>query len=161
MSILPDFRDPLHDGRQSDTALRIRKGTARLLRQFGFACLPELTLASGRRADLVAIGAKGDIWIIEVKSSVADFKADRKWPDYRHHCDRFFFATAPEVPMDIFPQNAGLILSDGYGAEILREADEHKLAAATRKAVSLRFAQSAALRLQDLMDPDSAALTGL
>ncbi|WP_299808748.1 MmcB family DNA repair protein [uncultured Roseibium sp.] len=146
--------DPLKDGRQSETALMVWRGTARLLRQLDFACMPEITLASGRRADLLALGPKHQLWIVEVKSSIADFRADTKWPDYRQHCDRLFFATHPDVPADIFPEEAGLILADGFGAEILREAPEHKLAAATRKSVTQRFARSAANRLHDLSDPD-------
>ncbi|MFD1697133.1 MmcB family DNA repair protein [Roseibium aestuarii] len=146
--------DPLTDGRQSEMALRIWRGTGRLLRSLNYACLAELSLASGRRADLIALGPKGEVIIVEVKSSVADFRADSKWPDYRQHCDRLYFATHPDMPLEIFPQDAGLIVADGFGAEILREAPEHKLAAATRKAVSLRFARIAAGRLQDLGDPD-------
>lgn len=146
--------DPLIDGRQSETALKVWRGTARLLRQLDFACLSEVTLASNRRADLLALGPKHQLWIVEVKSSIADFRADAKWPDYRLHCDRLFFATHPDVPAEIFPEEAGLILSDGFGAEILREAPEHKLAAATRKSVTHRFARHAANRLHDLSDPD-------
>ena len=76
------------DGRQSAAALAIQRGTGRLLRQYGVAPIPEVTLPNGRRADLLAIGRKGEIWIVEIKSSVADFQVDRKWPDYRRHCDR-------------------------------------------------------------------------
>ncbi|TYC64450.1 MmcB family DNA repair protein [Rhodobacterales bacterium] len=148
--------DPLKDGRQSETALRVWRGAARLLRQLDFACLAEVTLASARRADLLALGPKHELWIVEVKSSVADFRADSKWPDYRQHCDRLYFATHPDVPLEIFPQEAGLIVSDGFSAEILREAPEHKLAAATRKSVTLRFARNAANRLHTLADPDGA-----
>ncbi|MEP0454891.1 MAG: MmcB family DNA repair protein, partial [Roseibium sp.] len=108
----------------------------------------------GRRADLIALGPKHELWIVEVKSSVADFRSDTKWPDYREHCDRLFFATHTDMPNEIFPEDAGLIISDGYGAEILRDAPEHKVAAATRKAVTLRFARLAAHRLHDLSDPD-------
>lgn len=146
--------DPLVDGRQSETALKVWRGTARLMRQLDFACLSEVTLASSRRADLLAIGPKHELWIVEVKSSIADFRADNKWPDYRQHCDRLFFATHPDVPLEIFPEEAGLIVSDGFGAEILRDAPEHKLAAATRKSVTHRFARLAANRLHDLSDPD-------
>ena len=102
---------------------------------------------------MVALGRKGDIWIVEIKSSVEDLRADNKWPDYRQHCDRLFFATHPEVPTEIFPTDAGLILSDGYGAELIREAPEHRLTGATRKAVTLRYARAAAGRLHDLIDP--------
>jgi len=139
--------NPLADGRQSDRALVIRRGVQRLLMQMGAVVLPELSLASGRRADLVALTVKGDIWIIEIKSSVEDFRVDRKWPEYRLHSDRFFFASHPEVPSEIFPEECGFILSDGYGAEILREAPEHRLAPATRKALMLRFARVGAARL--------------
>nr|WP_319385238.1 MmcB family DNA repair protein [uncultured Roseibium sp.] len=146
--------DPLVDGRQSETALKVWRGTARLMRQLDFSCLAEVTLASARRADLLAIGPKHELWIVEVKSSIADLRADSKWPDYRQHCDRLFFATHPDVPLDIFPEDTGLIVSDGFGAEILRDAPEHKLAAATRKSVTHRFARHAANRLHDLSDPD-------
>ncbi|WP_417688685.1 MmcB family DNA repair protein [Roseibium sp.] len=146
--------DPLTDGRQSENALKVWRGAARLLRSLDFACLSEVTLASGRRADLLALGPKHELWIVEVKSSLADFRADNKWPDYRQHCDRLYFATHPDVPLDIFPEDAGLIVSDGYGAEFLREAPEHKIPAATRKSVTLRFARHGAHRLHDLSDPD-------
>jgi len=152
--------DPLTDGRQSETAQLIWRGTARLFRQWNFVCLPELTLASGRRADLVGLGPRHELWIVEVKSSIADFRSDTKWPEYRQHCDRLFFATHPDVPVDIFPGDAGLIVSDGFSAEILREAPDHKLAAATRKAVTQRFARAAATRLHDLMDPEARRVLG-
>lgn len=141
------------DRRQSPTALAVARGTARLLVQRGFSCVSELSLATGRRADLVALAGSGEIWIVEVKSSIEDFRVDQKWPDYRLSCDRLFFATAAHVPLDIFPADAGLILADSYGAEVMREAPEHRLAAATRKAMMLRFARCAALRLQALADP--------
>ena len=115
--------------------------------------VPELPLPSGRRADLVALGGDGEIIIVEIKSSVADFRADRKWMEYRLHCDRLFFATIADVPGKIFPPDAGLIVADAFGAAILCEAPEHRLAAATRKAVMLRFAHAAAHRLQALVDP--------
>jgi hypothetical protein len=139
--------NPLLDGRQSERAMVIRRGVQRLLLEMGAHVLPELSLSTGRRADLVALTRQGDIWIIEIKSSVEDFRVDRKWPDYRLHSDRFFFATHPEVPAHIFPQECGFILSDGYGAEILRDAPEHRIAAATRKAMMLRFARAGAARL--------------
>jgi hypothetical protein len=140
-------KDPLIDGRQSERALMIRRGVQTLLEQMRHATLPELALASGRRADLVSLSDKGEIWIIEIKSSIEDFRIDRKWPDYRHHCDRLFFATLPDVPQAIFPQDCGLFVSDGYGAHLLRDAPEHKLAPATRKSVTLNFARAASLRL--------------
>ncbi len=141
------------DGRQSDAALMIARGTMRLLLAHGFSCVGELPLPSGRRADLVALGHAGEIWIVEIKSSVADFRADQKWQDYRAHCDRLFFATSQEVPCDIFPPDTGLIVADGFSAEIVCEAPEHRLAAPTRKSMMLAFARAASLRLQSLMDP--------
>ena len=106
------------DGRQSETALIVARGTMRLLLSHGFTCVSELPLPSGRRADLVAIGRSGEIWIVEIKSSIADFRADQKWMDYRMHCDRLFFATTIEVPCEIFPKDTGLIVADGFGGEI-------------------------------------------
>ena len=153
----PAAKQPLEipvDGRQSETALRVARGTARLLHAHGFSVVSELALPSGRRADLVALDAGGEIWIVEIKSSVADFRADQKWQDYRAHCDRLFFATHMEMPHEIFPPDAGLIVADAFGAQTMREAPEHKLAAATRKAMLLLFARAAALRLQALADPN-------
>jgi hypothetical protein len=141
------------DGRQSETALAVARGTMRLLLSHGFCCVSELPLPSGRRADLVALDASGEIWIVEIKSSVADFRADHKWMDYRAHCDRLFFATTTEVPCEIFPQDTGLIVADAFGGQIMCEAPEHRLLAPTRKAMMLRVAQCAALRLQSLVDP--------
>lgn len=139
--------NPLVDGRQSQRALMVRRGVQRLFLQLGATLIPELSLVTGRRADLVALMRNGDIWIIEIKSSIEDFRVDRKWPEYRLFSDRFFFATHPDVPAEIFPDECGFILSDGYGAEILREAPEHRLAAPTRKALTLRLARAGAARL--------------
>jgi hypothetical protein len=144
------------DRRQSPTAIKIARGTTRLLHSLGFSVVTELPLASGRRADLVALGADGEVVIVEIKSSVADFRADQKWIDYRLHCDRLFFATALEVPCEIFPPDTGLIVADAYGAAIICEAPEHRLHAATRKSVLLAFARAAALRLSALADPDGS-----
>ena len=141
------------DGRQSETALAVARGTARLLHAHGFSVVSELPLPSGRRADLVALDAAGTVWIVEIKSSIADYRADQKWPDYRVHCDRLFFATSLDVPCEIFPPDCGLIVADAFGAEFKCEAPEHKLPAATRKAMMLSFARAAALRLQSLIDP--------
>ena len=144
---------PLVDGRQSETALAIARGTARYLHALGYCVVSELPLPSGRRADLVALGGDGEIIIVEIKSSVADFRADQKWMDYRRHCDRLFFATHAGVPGDIFPAEAGLIVADAFGASIVSEAPEQRIPAATRRSVTLRFAHAAALRLQAVADP--------
>jgi hypothetical protein len=141
------------DGRQSQTALTVARGTMRLLLSHGFTCVSELPLPSGRRADLVGIGRGGEIWIVEIKSSIADFRADQKWMDYRLHCDRLFFATSIEVPCEIFPKDTGLIVADGFGGEFVCAAPEHRLPAPTRKVMTLRIAQCASLRLQSLIDP--------
>jgi hypothetical protein len=144
------------DGRQSATALAVARGTTRLMHALGFSVVSELPLPSGRRADLVALDHKGDLWIIEIKSSIADFRADQKWTDYRLHCDRLFFATTLAVPSDIFPKDAGLIVADAFGAAITCEAPEHRLHATTRKCMLLAFARAAALRLAALADPEGA-----
>ncbi len=141
------------DRRQSPTALAVARGTARYLHALGYCVVSELPLPSGRRADLVALGGDGEVIIVEIKSSVADFRADQKWTDYRLHCDRLFFATIVDVPSEIFPADAGLIVADAFGASVVSEAPEHRLPAATRKAIMLRFAHAAALRLQALADP--------
>ena len=115
--------------------------------------LSELSLASGRRADLVALGGSGEVWIVEIKSSIADFRADHKWIDYRLHCDRLFFATSLDVPCEIFPADTGLIVADAFGAAIRCDAPEHRLHASTRKSLMLAFARAAAMRLSALADP--------
>lgn len=145
--ISPHADNPLIDGRQSDRAMMVRRGVQRLFSDLRLSIVPELTLASGRRADLVALRENGDIWIIEIKSSIEDLRVDRKWPDYRKHCDRLFFATHSGVPAELFPEDCGLIIADEWSGHVLREAPEHRLAASTRKAMLLRFARAAADRL--------------
>jgi hypothetical protein len=139
-----------------DAAPAIRRGTLRLLHALGFAAVAELPLGSGRRADLVALGAGSEIWIVEIKSCIADFRADRKWQEYRLHCDRLLFAVAPEFPAAVLPPDAGLIVADGYGGTLVREAPAHPLAAARRKAMLVRFGRAAAARLAALHDPGLA-----
>lgn len=138
---------PLIDGRQSERAMLVRRGVQALLADMRLAALAELPLANGRRADLMALSRRGEIWIIEIKSSREDLRADRKWPDYRAYCDRLFFATHGGVPLDLFPRGCGLFVSDGYGAAIVREAPEHQLSAARRKALTIDFARAGADRL--------------
>jgi hypothetical protein len=145
------------DRRQSPTALTICTGVRRLLAGLGYASLTELTLASGRRADVIGLGPDGCIWIVEVKSSLADFRADAKWPEYRDYCDRFFFAVAAEFRTEVLPGEAGLIVADGFGAAIMREPPEHRVAGSRRKAVMLRFAHAAANRHHMLVDPVGAS----
>ncbi len=145
--------EPRPDGRQSATALMIQRGVARLLRAASFAVLPEFTLASGRRADIMAISDAGEIWIVEIKSSPEDFRSDAKWPEYRDWCDRLFFAISTEMAPEMMPGDAGLIVADSWGADILRHIDASPLHAARRKSVTLAFARAAALRLHGLYDP--------
>jgi len=143
------------DGRQSETASMVQKGVCRHLRQAGFATLCEFTLVSGRRADIVAINHGGRIWIIEIKSSFEDFRSDLKWPDYYDYCDRLYFAIPPHVDAGIIPIEAGLIIADGWGAELRREPADQPLHASRRKAMILSFARTAALRLHGLYDPEA------
>ena len=132
---------------------RLARGVCRHLASFGFACLEEHAPARGLRVDVMALGPKGEIWIIECKSSRADFTSDFKWKGYLPWCDRYFWAVDPDFPTELLPHQTGLILADAYGADILRMAPEDKLAAARRKAVTRDFAQVAARRLQRLRDP--------
>lgn len=153
LHITPVFLVPAEDGRQSETARAVQRGVGRLLRDLGFAMLTEVTLASGRRADIMALGPQGEIWIVEIKSSPADYHADSKWPEYRAYCDRLFFAVPPTLDHVIMPADAGLLVADAYGAELLRQPESHPLPAARRKAVTIAFARVAAQRLHGLWDP--------
>ena len=144
------------DGRQSEIALMIARGVRRLLRAHGFSSLTELPLVDGRRTDIVAVNGGGEVLIVEIKSSPADLRADRKWRDYAACCDRLYFAISEHTPARIMPVEAGLIVADSYGAAILREADLQRMASSSRRAVLLRFAQTAADRLHRLADPIGA-----
>jgi hypothetical protein len=137
-----------------DLAKELCRGATRLLWQHGFAVLPEVALANGRRADLLALGRDGEIRIVEVKSSLADFRADRKWREYRGYCDRLYFAVGPEFEAELIPDDCGLIRADGWGAALLREAPLIELPATRRKAVTLRFALLAGHRLTRIYDPE-------
>jgi hypothetical protein len=149
---------PPLDRRQSETALAVSRGTARLLHSLGFSCISELPLPSGRRADLVGLNERGEIWIVEIKSSVEDLRADHKWEDYRAHCDRLFFAFTKDLSCEIFPKGTGLIVADAYGAHMHCEAPEHRLPAPTRKSMTVRFALAAAQRINRLIDPQGHEL---
>jgi len=145
------------DGRQSETALMIARGVRRLLRARGFSSLTELSLTDGRRADIAAVNRDGEVVIVEVKSSLVDFRADRKWRDYAACCDRLYFAISERTPADLMPLEAGLIVADPYGAEIVREAELKRMAPGSRRAFLLRFAQAGADRLHRLADPGAAS----
>jgi hypothetical protein len=142
------------DLRQSPTALKVQRGVMRLLRAtYDFCCFAEVPLANGRRADVLGVGPKGEIWIVEIKSSLIDFRVDAKWPNYKDYCDRFFFAKPPELEAEIFPDSEGLIVADGHGAEILRQAGEFTLPSARRRAMLLKLVRLGADRVHQLMDP--------
>lgn len=155
-----DLRSLAADARQSPAALEIRRGTVRLLAFYGMAAIPELPLANGRRADLAAVSASGEIWIVEIKSSVEDFRSDQKWPEYRDFSDRLLFAVSPEFPAEILPVDAGLIIADRHSGELIRPAPETRLAPARRKAMTLRMARFSALRQCLAQDPQLAAELG-
>jgi hypothetical protein len=142
------------DGRQSPTAAAVQRGVCRMLKAAGLASLCEFPLANGRRADVIAIDLRGSILIVEIKSSPADYRADGKWPEYRDFCDQLYFAIPPEMPKDLIDRETGLIVADAWGADYIRHPSGHLLPAARRKAVTLRFARLAALRLHGLHDPN-------
>jgi hypothetical protein len=149
-------KGPLNDGRQSATALQIARGVGRLLASLGLASISELVLPNGRRADIVGLSEKGEFWIVEIKSSVEDFRSDQKWPEYWEYCDKLYFAVSPSFPQELIPETAGLIVADRYGGEIVRSVDEVRLPAHRRRVMSLRFGRVAAARLQSIADPGSA-----
>lgn len=150
-----DAIDPVlpFDGRQSEVAAELQRGVCRALRARGLSVVTELSLANGRRADVVALSGAGDILIVEIKSCLLDYRSDAKWQDYLDYCDRLYFAVRADFPCEVIPDEAGLILADRYGAELVREGVEERLSAARRKAMMLCFARAAALRLQLHLDP--------
>ncbi|MGD9501058.1 MAG: MmcB family DNA repair protein [Methyloceanibacter sp.] len=141
------------DGRQSQAAASLQRGVCRALRALGHSVVTELSLANGRRADVVALSGAGDIAIIEIKSCLLDYQTDGKWQDYLPFCDRLYFAVASDFPREVIPASVGLLLADRYGAELVRDPVEERLSAARRKAMMLSFARAAALRLQRHLDP--------
>ena len=134
-------------------AAGIERGVTRLLLAHAIVSVVELPLPDGHRADVVGIGAGGRITIVEIKSSVADFRSDQKWQAYRAYCDELYFAVAPTFPVAILPDDTGLILADRYGGNFARQAPAHPLSAARRKAMTIRFARTAAARLIATRDP--------
>jgi len=131
----------------------VTRGAWRLLAALGFAAASEVGLPNGRRADLMALGPKGQIAIVEVKSGLEDFRADLKWHEYRPFCDLFYFAVAPEFPQVILPAEPGLIVADGFGGAVVREAEAIPLVAARRKALTLGFARLSAFRAGAISPP--------
>src|SRR3954471_14396603 len=144
----------------SSLAGRVARGTCRALAQLGYASLLEVPLADGGRADILALGRSGDLVIIEIKTSVADFRGDRKWGRYRDFADRLYFAVPDGFPSLLIPEECGLIVADGFGAAILRDGVTTPLAAPRRRALTLRFARIAAKRVPRALDPGRTATYG-
>lgn len=129
-----------------ETTLGVTRGAARLLLDMGYAPLAEVCLPNGRRADVMAVGPRGDIVIVEVKSGIEDYRVDRKWPEYAPYCDAFYFAVPPEFPEGVLPDEPGLIVADAFGGAVVRPAAPAPLAPARRKALTLAMARLGALR---------------
>lgn len=129
-----------------ETTLSVTRGAARLMIDLGYAPLLEVGLPNGRRADVMALGPRGEIVICEVKSGIEDYRVDRKWGEYGPFCDAFYFAVAPEFPQEVLSVEPGLIVADGFGGAVVRDAPLSPLAPARRKALTLAFARLAALR---------------
>lgn len=129
-----------------DITAALARGVSRMLIDLGLAPLLELPLGNGRRADIVGLTPAGEIWIVETKSGLADFAVDSKWPDYLPYCDRFYFGVTESFPHLLIPEEAGLIVADGFGGAIIRESPLRSLAGARRKAMTLSYARLAALR---------------
>ena len=139
--------------RDDARARAILRGTQRLLKSLNFESLSEVSLGNGRRADVLALARDGRVWIVEIKSSIADFRTDQKWHEYRDYCDGLLFAVAPDFPVEILPADTGLILADAYGGELVRDAPSHPISPARRKVLTLSFARTAAMRLLSQLDP--------
>jgi hypothetical protein len=131
----------------------LARGVCRHLLGHDFATVEELVPAPGLRVDVMALGPRGEIWVIECKSSRSDYVSDRKWQGYLDWCDRFFWAVDAGFPLTLLPEGTGLILADPYDAEIVRLGPETRLAGARRKMLVQKFARHAALRLQAARDP--------
>jgi len=132
----------------------LARGVCRAFADLGYACLTEFPLGIRRRVDVVAIDGGGEIAIVEIKSGLQDFRADRKWRDYLGYCDRFFFAVPEDFPCAVLPEDCGLLVADGYGAALRRGAPRRALHPSRRRAQILRFARAAAQRLAQLDDPE-------
>lgn len=139
----------------------LARGVCRHLRQHDFVSVEELSPTKGLRVDVMALGSKGEIWVIECKSSRADFQSDSKWQGYLPWCDQFFWAVDQDFPTELLPDDTGLIIADGYDAEILRMGPETKLTSARRRALTMKFARTAAIRTQATRDPHITQRYGL
>lgn len=149
----PDTIAPIENAAELMPGQLLARGVCRHLATHGFVCLEEFVPAKGLRVDVIALGPKGELWIIECKSSRADFQSDSKWEGYLEWGDRYFWAVDMDFPLELLPDDTGLLIGDAYDAEIIRMAPESKLAAARRKVIIQKFAVHAARRLQRLRDP--------
>ena len=140
-----------------DRTEAVRRATARLCLQLGWAPVHEMTLPNGRRADIMALRPDGGLVCIEVKSGPRDFLTDAKWPEYRDFCDALFFAVDADFPEALLPTDTGLIIAAAGIADLLREAPAHPLSPARRRALLHRFAALAAMRLATMQDPAALA----
>ena len=145
--------DDTKQKRNTEAADTVGRGVSRLMHDRNESCLSEFTLKTGRRVDIIALDRKGHFTIVEVKSSVADFRSDNKWREYLNFCDSFYFAVPIEFSKGILPAECGLMVADGYGTEIARESPLGNMNPSRRKALTLRFARTAATRLRRLSDP--------
>lgn len=136
----------------SDLGQRLARGVQSLLEDMGFASLTEVTLKTGRRVDVMGISKKGQILVVEIKSGPADFRSDEKWENYLEFCDEYYFAVDENFPTELLPEEQGLIIADGFQAEIIRPSQDFKLNAARRKNMTLRFARQAAQRLKSVKE---------
>jgi hypothetical protein len=134
-------------------AQRLCRGVCRLFEDLGYAALTEFPLANGRRVDVIALDGAGGTAIIEIKSSVTDFRTDRKWQEYLEFCDRFYFAVGPEFPQSLLPADVGLIIADDWSGSVIRPSPVFALNGSRRKAQTLRIALTAAFRLRRVSDP--------
>ena len=137
-----------------EVTVAVTRGAVRALRGLGYVALAEVTLPNARRADLMALSPRGELFIAEVKSSIEDYRVDRKWRDYLDFCDRFAFAVAPEFPQHVLPDDPGLLVCDGFGGVLVREATLSPLAGGRRKALTIAFARLAALRAGGVLAVD-------
>lgn len=140
-------------GATDNPARALARGVSRMLGEAGHSCLYEFTLRNGRRADVIAVAQDGLFTIVEVKTTLADFRADQKWQDYLHFCDFFYFAVPESFPAAVIPASCGLIVADAYDAVVRRPSPEDRMNPTRRRALTLRYAQTAGRRLTQLLDP--------
>ena len=133
-----------------ETTRLLTRGVRKLFEDLGFGTLTEFKLTNGRRVDVMAIDRNGEFVIVEVKSTVSDFRADRKWHEYLAFCDRFYFAVPADFPVDLMPKDCGLIVADPYAAAIRRESLTRKLNTNRKRRQLIRFALAASNRLSNL-----------